>query len=200
MNTPSPTPPLPRLLLLTDRAQLAKGRGLSATVAECAAAGLEAVVVREHDLDQRCFAALVETLLAVAGLEVLTSRRPHSGAAGLHLAAHQPAPSGGRFGRSCHDAGELARAGAEGAAWATLSPYAATASKPDHGPPVDPALARLPGAPPVWALGGIDVTNAADALRHGAAGVAVMGAVMRARDPAAQVADLLAALDQEEER
>lgn len=189
-----PGRPLPRLLLLTDRAQLAKGRGLAATVRECAAAGLEAVVVREHDLDERCFGALVETLLAVPGLTVLSSRRPHPGAAGLHLAAHQPAPATGRFGRSCHDAGELARAAAEGAGWATLSPYAASASKPGHGPVVDPALLAHPGLP-VWALGGLDETRAADALRHGAAGVAVMGAVMRSREPAGVVAALLAALD-----
>ncbi|ANH38478.1 thiamine-phosphate pyrophosphorylase [Nocardioides dokdonensis FR1436] len=186
-------PSLPRLLLLTDRAQLAKGRGLSATVAECAAAGLEAVVVREHDLDRRGFAALVDTLLAVPGLRVLTSRRAHPGAAGLHLAAHQPAPATGVFGRSCHDAAGLAAAAAEGAAWATVSPYAATASKPGHGPPLDPALLGRDHGLPVWALGGLDPTNAAGALGAGAAGVAVMGAVMRARDPAQVVADLLAA-------
>uniref|UniRef100_UPI0030FBC883 hypothetical protein n=1 Tax=Nocardioides salarius TaxID=374513 RepID=UPI0030FBC883 len=70
MNAPPASLPLPRLLLLTDRAQLAKGRGLSATVAECAAAGLEAVLVREHDLAPGAHAALVETLLAVPGLTV----------------------------------------------------------------------------------------------------------------------------------
>ena len=41
---------IPRLVLLTDRSQLSLGRGLIRTVSECADAGLEAVVVREHDL------------------------------------------------------------------------------------------------------------------------------------------------------
>lgn len=41
------------------------------------------------------------------------------------------------------------------------------------------------------ALGGITVANAAAARNAGAHGVAVMGAVMRAPDPAAVVAALL---------
>jgi len=43
---------------------------------------------------------------------------------------------------------------------------------------------------PTWALGGVDVTNAAACLEAGAAGVAVMGTV-RSPDPAATVAALL---------
>jgi thiamine-phosphate pyrophosphorylase len=58
---------------------------------------------------------------------------------------------------------------------------------------VDPAwFARAPL--PTYALGGIDHRNAADALAAGASGVAVMGAVMRAADPAAEVARLLKVL------
>lgn len=185
---------LPRLLLLTDRSQLRLGRGLVPTVAECVAAGLQAVVVREHDLPQEHWTALVERLHALAGLTVLTSRRPHALAVGTHLAAHQPVPTPGRrHGRSCHSRPELHRAAEQGAEWATLSPYAATASKPGHGPPV--AAHQLADPPlPTWALGGIDHRNAADAVAAGASGVAVMGAVMRAADPAAEVARLLAVL------
>ena len=51
----------------------------------------------------------------------------------------------------------------------------------------------LAGHPiPVFALGGIDADNAADAMAHGAYGVAVMGAVMRAPQPASVVAAVLA--------
>lgn len=39
-----------RLAVLTDRRQLPPGRGLVETLRACAAAGLPAVFVREHDL------------------------------------------------------------------------------------------------------------------------------------------------------
>lgn len=87
-------------------------------------------------------------------------------------------------GVSRHDAEGLARAATEGADYATLSPFAAT---PGKGAPLGAeafaTLARR--APlPVIALGGIDRTNAAEALRAGASGVAMI----RAADPALVVA------------
>ena len=73
----------------------------------------------------------------------------------------------------------------------------ASASKPGYGPALGvPGLAQLVArtGKPLLALGG--VTSPADAaacVAAGAAGVAVMGAVMRARDPAELVAGLVAA-------
>lgn len=55
-------------------------------------------------------------------------------------------------------------------------------------------LAPATAGVPVYALGGIDTTNAADFQAAGAHGVAVMGAVMRADDPAAVVEQLLGAV------
>ncbi|GAA0970329.1 Thiamine-phosphate synthase [Nocardioides aquaticus] len=55
-------------------------------------------------------------------------------------------------------------------------------------------LAPAAAGVPVYALGGIDATNAADFRTAGADGVAVMGAVMRADDPAAVVEQLLGAV------
>lgn len=181
---------VPRLVLLTDRSQLRLGRGLARTVLECADAGLEAVIVREHDLVPAERHALVARLAAVDGLTVLSSRLPAPTAHGLHLAAHQTPPAHGRWGRSCHTVDEVAIAAGQGAAWATLSPYAASVSKPGHGPAL-PASCFADHAVPVLALGGIDVGNAAAARAAGAHGVAVMGAVMRADDPARVVAHLL---------
>lgn len=184
---------IPRLVLLTDRSQLRLGRGLVRTVRECADAGLGAVVVREHDLDPGHRHALVRALAEIVGLTVISSRIPDDSAQGLHLAAHQHPPVDGSWGRSCHSRGDVARAVEQGASWVTLSPYAVSASKPGHGP----ALPRrdFAGHPlPVLALAGVDATNAADAVAAGAHGVAVMGAVMRAEDPATVVADLLRAL------
>jgi thiamine-phosphate pyrophosphorylase len=186
---------VPRLVLLTDRAQLPKGRDLVDTVRTCAEAGLGQVVVREHDLDEETRHRLVSDLAAIDGLVVVSSRLPDPAAAGVHLAADQASPGPGFgtgwFGRSCHTPEEVDRAAAEGAAYVTLSPFAASRSKPGYGPPVPREDYAVETGIPVLALGGIDPGNAAHALAAGAYGVAVMGAVMRATDPAAVVRGLL---------
>lgn len=191
---------LPRLLLLTDRSQLPEGRGLVETVSRCVDAGLEAVVVRELDLpedERRTLCGLV----AETGVTVISARTWCPAADGVHLAATQtgldgrPAPF---HGRSCHDDGEVRRAVGGGAAYVTVSPAAVSDSKPGYGPPLGIAGVRrasaLAGRVPVFALGGVDVRTAADLRAAGAYGVAVMGAVMRAEDPASVVTELVAAV------
>lgn len=187
------TPPVPRLLLLTDRSQLRLGRGLVRTVAECARAGLTHVLVRELDLSEAMRAALVADLCRVDGLIVHSARALLPGAAGVHLSADQPRCSG-RWGRSCHDEDGVRRAAADGAAYVTLSPFAPTESKPGHGPPVPPEKFGRDHGVPVLALGGINPGNARGARDSGAHGVAAMGAVMRATDPAGVVSALLEAV------
>lgn len=194
------------VVLLTDRAQLRLGRGLVRTVRECVAAGLRTVVLRELDLSAHDRTALLARLLEApehTALHVLTARTRLPGAHGVHLAAHQSVPGDGApHGRSCHDLAEVRAAVAAGAAYVTLSPFAATASKPGHGPPLPPqayaeAARACAGSPTrVLALGGVEPGSAAAAVRAGAHGVAVMGAVMRAADPAATVRALLHAVEE----
>lgn len=120
---------------------------------------------------------------------------------------HDHAEPGVVVGRSCHNRAELARLTTED--YLTVSPVFPSASKPGYGPPLGVAglaeLVRLAecGAGtvadgwrrPVLALGGVDTPDrVAACLTTGAAGVAVMGAVMRAADPARVVADLLTAV------
>jgi len=186
---------LPRLLVLTDRSQLPLGRSLFATMAACAEAGLTHVVLRELDEPLEHRAKLAE-LLAGLGLNVIAAHTPLPAAVGLHLPASASCNTsfaGLHRGRSCHSATEVARAAEEGFDYAMLSPYALTESKPGYGPPLGPeAFGDLPL--PTYALGGITPDNAAAAVAAGAHGVAVMGAVMRAEEPAEVVRDLLAAL------
>lgn len=185
---------LPRVVLLTDRSQLRLGRGLLPTVAACHRAGLEAVIVREHDLLPAARRALLAALTRLPGLTVISSRIAEPAAHAQHLSAEQQRPSGPTvWGRSCHSREEVARAAGEGAAWVTLSPYDVSASKPGHGPPL-PGTAWADHPVPVLALGGVTPGNAAAARAAGAHGVAVMGEVMRAADPADVVARLLEAV------
>ncbi len=180
-----PTPPA-RLLLLTDRRL--SPRPLVDTVRAAVDGGARAVVLREKDLPAAERVRLADGLRAVLpddALLVLAGTSVPGDA--LHLAAADavPDPRPALLGRSCHDAAELAAAA--GCDWVTLSPVFATATKPGYGPALRPAgLAALlgPGAPPAYALGGVDGPAAARACRQaGAYGVAVLGAVMRAPDP-----------------
>lgn len=197
---------LPRVLLLTDRSQLPLSRSLTQTVAECVDAGLTHVVLRELDLprDQR---TATLACLADLGVTVLSAHELLPGAGGVHLAADRSGRESGRDrltspaspdgyaglrGRSCHSGAEVAVAAAAGCDYVTLGPFAPTPSKPGYGPPL-PASEYVGHALPVFALGGISVANAAAAREAGASGVAVMGAVMRARDPGAVVRALLEA-------
>ncbi|MGY1716736.1 thiamine phosphate synthase [Geodermatophilus sp. SYSU D01106] len=191
----------PRLLVVTDRTQAA--RPLFETVAAAVAVGARAVLLRDKDLpaaERAALAADLRDLLdPVGGLLVWGGAAGAPAGLPVHLSAADPFP-GARpplVGRSCHSAAELARAAAEGCDWVTLSPFAATDSKPGYGPALGPAglaahvAARGPGAPPVLALGGVRPGDVAGCLAAGASGVAVMGPAMR--DPAV-VADYCAAL------
>jgi thiamine-phosphate diphosphorylase len=187
-------------MVFTDRRQAR--RPLPDIVAAAVDGGARVVVLRERDLacgDRAALAARLYAVLVPVGGRLLLAGST-AGPDGQHLAAADPWPAWprGLVGRSCHDETELAAAAAEGAAYATVSPVFATTSKPGYGPPL--GLSRLAqlcaGAGlPVYALGGIETAEQAAACREaGAAGVAVMGAVMRAADPAGLVAALGAAL------
>ncbi len=73
-----------------------------------------------------------------------------------------------------------------------------TASKPGYGPELGrkglAAIARAARVP-VLAIGGINTARVADLIAEGAAGVGVMGSVMRAADPDREVSALVATLD-----
>jgi thiamine-phosphate pyrophosphorylase len=194
--------------VLTDRRLTeSRHRSLVATASEAVAGGAPAIVFREKDLPVDDRRRLGEEVAGVLGPRtcLIVASDPalaHAlGASGVHLAASDPMYRGNDLlrGRSCHDAAELDAAATEGVDYATVSPVYASASKQGYAPVLGPAalhaLAGQPGAPPVYALGGVDAVRVPECLAAGATGVAVMGAVMAAADPAAAVAEIVSALE-----
>jgi thiamine-phosphate pyrophosphorylase len=180
-------------------------RGMAGDLVEVVSAAVEAgarlVLLREKDLPR---AQRRELALRLPGRLILATDEPERdaslaegiGAVGLHLSgasrSRRVAGNGLAWGRSCHSAADVEQAEAEGAAWVTLSPIFATTSKPGYGPALGTeALRAIPNLP-TYALGGVTPRNAKACVEAGAAGVAVMGAVMRAADPGAVVRRLLA--------
>jgi thiamine-phosphate diphosphorylase len=185
------------LLVVTDGEQTG-GRALLEVVGEAISGGASAVWLREKHLPRSERAVLAKMLYlrmeAVGGV-LLVGSDPTLRSHGVHLAATDSMPVGTSqwYGRSCHSRDDVERAAAEGCAYVTLSPVFGSVSKPGYGPALTPtALTALPL--PTWALGGVDAANAAECIANGATGVAVMGAIMRAADPAATTAAILKAI------
>jgi thiamine-phosphate pyrophosphorylase len=182
------------VVVVTDRRQ-ARGP-LPEVVAAAVAGGARWVLLREKDLprtERFALARLLRTVVAGAGRLIVAGPDPLDGNA-VHLAAADPPgfrPDGVTLvGRSCHDSDELERMTSED--YATVSPVFASDSKPGYGPALGVDRLRalcLRSRRPVVALGGVQQPEqAAACVAAGAAGVAVMGAVMRSPDPAATVA------------
>jgi thiamine-phosphate pyrophosphorylase len=99
-------------------------------------------------------------------------------------------------GMSVHSVAEAKAIDARLVDYAIAGPAFETRSKPGYGPASGPdGIAEIARAcsVPVLAIGGIDVTRASELLAGGVSGLAVIGAVMRALDPSAEVKGLLSA-------
>ncbi|WFE51771.1 thiamine phosphate synthase [Micromonospora sp. WMMD1155] len=183
------------VVVLTDRL-VARDR-LDRVVAGAVAGGVRWVVLREKDLPRAERAALAADLRAiladVGGTLVVAGPDPLGGDA-VHLpaAGPYPPPTHTVVGRSCHDKAELDRLTTEH--YATISPVHLTKTKPGYGPPLgSDGLRRLIdiSTVPVLALGGVETPDQVTAcVKAGAAGVAILGALMRAGDPAETAATL----------
>ncbi len=90
------------------------------------------------------------------------------------------------LGVSVGSASEAASAAADGADYVGASPIFATPTKADAPPPMGiEGLRALAGAAhlPIVAIGGINAGNAAAVLEAGAAGLAVVSAIVSADEP-----------------
>lgn len=188
---------VPRLLAISDRKRLA-GDSLAAWAAGLAALGVDAIELREKDLDDRRVLALADELVERLGHRsrlVVNARLDialASGAAGVHLPADGVpiAPLRRAFGeslligRSTHHPEEVAAARAEGADYVTFGPVFATPGKERFGPPagLDGLSRAASRGLPVLAIGGVG-PDALPALS--AAGAAGFAAIRMFHDPAA---------------
>ena len=101
------------------------------------------------------------------------------------------------IGRSCHDADEARKADREGLAWITLSPVFESLSKPGYAPTLslqDVGSITSEVEPAVYALGGVTPERVAECQRVGVDGVAVVGAILGASNPAVATQELLNAV------
>jgi thiamine-phosphate pyrophosphorylase len=198
-----------RLMVLTDPVLL-KGRDAVAVCRSAVRGGATMIEVRWKDGAPAEVLELTRALVAAFPVPVLVNDRADialaAGAAGAHLGWDDPPlealrphlPAGFLLGLSVGSPDEAARAAATTADYWSIGPCFATPSKPDAGPPLGPegfaALARLaPEGVPVIGIGGISVEQAPSIIRAGAAGIAVMGAVLGAPDPEAAARALIAA-------
>jgi thiamine-phosphate pyrophosphorylase len=150
-------------------------------------------------------------IAAAGGLPVIVNDRLDvaiaTGAAGCHLGqddfpiaeAVRFAPPGFWLGGSAGTPEEARRAAGSGAHYLGIGPIAATGSKADAGAAIGPegfraVHAAAPDVPAV-AIGGVTAAQVAALLAAGAAGVAVIRAVVSAPDPVAATRALRAALD-----
>ncbi len=199
----------PSLLLISDRNNTALP--LSNVLAQALQAGCRWIMIREKDLATAELCPVVEATVIVAkdfGATVSVNNDFTAASIckvkAVHLPQGQPVATIRRvmgpetlIGVSAHSVAEAQLAAAEGANYVTASPVFATDSKPGYGPALEPeGLAQIVASVriPVLALGGVTAENAASCIAAGAAGVAVMGSVMRAQNPGAIVGDLIAAL------
>lgn len=179
---------------------------LEATIGRAFDGGCRWFMVREKDLPAAERMALVESILKVAEpykatVIVNADLKAAEIAHGIHLPQGQSCSNARAvlgpdklIGVSAHTAGEAGAAASAGADYATISPIFPTQSKPGYGPPL--YLDGLAGVVkrvgiPLIALGGVTAATALSCRRAGAAGVAVMGTIMRASDPAMSVYDIL---------
>ena len=196
--------PIPPMLLITDRTMV---RGaLTAALDRAFQGGCRWVMVREKDMGPNERMTLVESILRIAepyDAKILVNSDLNAAeiAHGVHLPQGQSCSNARAtlgpdkmIGVSVHTIGEAGAAASAGADYATISPIFPTKSKPGYGPPINldglqKVVKRV--SIPLIALGGVTGATVLSCRRAGVAGVAVMGTIMRASDPAMPVYDIL---------
>ena len=188
----------PKLIAITDRRSL--DGDLLEFIELCLTAGLDAVQIREKDLEAKPLYELCRRARDLPNprqAKLILNGRVDVALAAKLDGVHLPSDSlpidevrkvaGTEFviGKSCHSLEDIHRAEAGGADYAYYSPIFESTSKPEYGPAL--GLAALERAcreveVPLYALGGVTEANAAGCLAAGAAGIASISLFQQAPD------------------
>jgi thiamine-phosphate pyrophosphorylase len=200
-----------RLYVITDR--VLSGRSHEAQAEAAIAGGATAIQLRDKTAPARVLVEVGERLAALCrarGVVFIVNDRADvamaCGADGVHVgeddlpvaAARRLLGPGKIVGASAGTVEAARRAEAEGADYLGVGAVFSTGTKADAGDAIGlEALARIVRAVriPVVGIGGITVENAAAVIRAGAAGVAVVSAVVAQPDIAAAARALRAQVD-----
>ncbi len=184
------------LYLITDRNQVAAGHTLLSAVEAALQGGVNAVQLREKDLSAAELLPLARELRNLSrlyGARLLINDRIDLALAvqadGVHLGGHslpieivrQITGPDMLIGVSTHCLADIQRATGQGADFVTFGPVYATPSKAAFGPPqgVQALAEACSSSPlPVFALGGMTPSRAVEAYRAGAAGIALIAAIL----------------------
>ena len=204
---------LPSLYLISDRSQTGN-RPLLEALEFALEGGLRLIQLREKDLPARDLfelAGRVRQLTRRFGAKLLINDRVDIAIAvdadGVHLPASSFNPMEARkligsnklIGLSAHSAQGAIIAEREGADFVTFSPVYYTPSKADYGEPqglesLEEVCSKV--SIPVYALGGIKRENVRDLMGRGASGVAMISAILGAKDIKAETKKLLKSLNE----
>jgi thiamine-phosphate pyrophosphorylase len=182
-------------MLVTDD-RLLQGRELIQVALAAERGGITSLQLRLKQASPRELAELVRSLVDALRIPVLVNDRPDvavaAGAAGVHLGpddlsvtlTRRMAPPDFVIGASV---GSEAEAGSgTGADYWGIGPWRTTATKGDAGPGLGPEgfhhLARLAGATPCIAIGGVRLNDVPAVMAKGGRGVAVVSGILGAVD------------------
>ncbi|MBN1887444.1 MAG: thiamine phosphate synthase [Thermoflexales bacterium] len=200
------------LYLVTDR-ELAGGCSIIDIVMAAVAGGVTAVQLRDKAASTREMIELGQALLAItrpAGVPLIVNDRLDVALAveadGVHVGQDDMPASIARrligpdkiLGVTASNSQEARQAVADGADYLGCNAVFWTPTKTDTGQPVGVEGFRdlVRAVPlPVVAIGGIKLDNAGDLIRAGAAGVAVVSAIVAAPDPQSAARALRAAVE-----
>ncbi|MCH8089413.1 MAG: thiamine phosphate synthase [Chloroflexi bacterium] len=198
-----------RLHLVTDRS-LCTETSLEDAVARAVEGGVEVVHLREKDLPPKELYHLASRLRKVTlgrALLIINDRIDIAlaiSADGVHLPGDSVPTYVAKklgadrliVGRSVHSVEEALEAEAEEADYVILGTIYKTASHPGLRPAGLGLVREVREAVglPVYAIGGIDASNAAEVVAAGADGIAVIRAILGAKDPRAAARGLARAV------
>jgi len=197
-----------RLIVILDEGA-ARGRDFAELAAAAVRGGATMLQVRARSLSAAALAEVTRRVIAATGdVPVLVNDRLDvalaAGAAGCHLGqndfplsdARAIAPPGFILGGSAGNPDEARRATAAGAHYLGVGPVHATAHKDDAGAAIGvDGFVRVRDATtlPCVAIGGVTAVDVPSLRAAGAAGIAVVGAVLAAQDAERATSDLWAA-------